>query len=163
MRKITYFLSLCLLLLMGSTTALADDYTVKKLKSIEGSELTSVDQIQDGKTYVLMFTYRGVYLQYNVLNGNWNGANTLSPDNKNSSLAVVTFHQKKVDGDENTYYTLEAADGYYFKNYSQGVSLELKQVNLQRFFKWFQVALKHKVEQEMVKPFSSLSQKMGQT
>lgn len=126
MRKITYFLSLCLLLLMGSTTALADDYTVKKLKSIEGSELTSVDQIQDGKTYVLMFTYRGVYLQYNVLNGNWNGANTLSPDNKNSSLAVVTFHQKKVDGDENTYYTLEAADGYYFKNYSQGGQLGIE-------------------------------------
>lgn len=126
MRKITYFLSLCLLLLMGSTTALADDYTVKKLKSIEGPELTSVDQIQNGKTYVLMFTYRGVYLQYDVLNGNWNGANTLSPDNKNSSLAVVTFHQKKVDGDENTYYTLEAADGYYFKNYSQGGQLGIE-------------------------------------
>lgn len=126
MRKITYFLSLCLLLLMGSTTALADDYTVKKLKSIEGSELTSVDQIQNGQTYVLMFTYRGVYLQYNVLNGNWSGVNTLSPDDKNSSLAVVTFHQKKVDGDENTYYTLEAANGYYFKNYSQSGQLGIE-------------------------------------
>ena len=126
MRKITYFLSLCLLLLMGSTTALADDYTVKKLKAIDESELKSVDQIQDGKTYVLMFTHRGVYLQYNVLNGNWNGANTLSPDNKNSSLAVVTFRQKKVDGDENTYYTLEAANGYYFKNYSQSGQLGIE-------------------------------------
>ena len=126
MRKITYFLSLCLLLIMGSTTALADDYTVKKLKSIDGSELTSVDQIKDGQTYVLMFTYRGVYLQYNVLNGNWNGANTLSPDNKNSSLAVVTFHQKKVDGDENTYYTLEAANGYYFKSYNQSDKLGIE-------------------------------------
>ena len=126
MRKITYFLSLCLLLLMGSTTALADDYTVKKLKSIDGSELTSVDQIKDGQTYVLLFTYRGVYLQYNVLNGNWNGANTLSPDNKNSSLAVVTFYQKKVDGDENTYYTLEAANDYYFKNYTQSGQLGIE-------------------------------------
>ena len=126
MRKITYFLSLCLLLLMGSTTALADDYTVKKIKSIDGSELTSVDQIKDGQTYVLLFTYRGVYLQYNVLNGNWNGANTLSPDNKNSSLAVVTFHQKKVDGDENTYYTLEAANDYYFKNYTQSGQLGIE-------------------------------------
>ena len=126
MRKITYFLSLCLLLLMGSTTALADDYTVKKLKSIDESELKSVDQIQDGQKYVLMFTYRGVYLQYNVLNGNWNGANALSPDNKNSSLAVVTFHQKKVDGDENTYYTLEAANGYYFKNYTQSGQLGIE-------------------------------------
>ena len=126
MRKITYFLSLCLLLLMGSTTALADDYTVRKLKSIDESELKSVDQIQNGQTYVLMFTYRGVYLQYNVLNGNWNGANTLSPDNKNSSLAVVTFHQKKVDGDENTYYTLEAANGYYFKSYNQSDKLGIE-------------------------------------
>lgn len=126
MRKITYFLSLCLLLLMGSTTALADDYTVKKLKSIEGSELTSVDQIQDGKTYVLMFTYRGVYLQYNALNGNWNGINTLSPDDNNSSLAVITFHQQTVEGDENTYYTLEAANGYYFKNYSQSGQLGIE-------------------------------------
>ena len=126
MRKITYFLSLCLLLLMGSTTALADDYTVKKLKSIDESELKSVDHIQDGQTYVLMFTYRGVYLQYNALNGNWNGINTLSPDDNNSSLAVVTFHQKKVDGDENTYYTLEAANGYYFKNYSQSGQLGIE-------------------------------------
>lgn len=126
MRKITYFLSLCLLLIMGSTTALADDYTVKKLKSIEGSELKSVDQIQDGQTYVLMFTYRGVYLQYNVLNGNWSGVNTLSPDDNNSSLAVVTFHQKKVDGDENTYYTLEAANGYYFKSYNQSDKLGIE-------------------------------------
>ncbi len=126
MRKITYFLSLCLLLLMGSTTALADDYTVKKLKSIGESELTSVDQIQDGQKYVLMFTYRGVYLQYNVLNGNWSGVNTLSPDDKNSSLAVVTFHQKKVDGDENTYYTLEAANGYYFKSYNQSDKLGIE-------------------------------------
>ena len=126
MRKITYFLSLCLLLLMGSTTALADDYTVKKLKSIDESELKSVDQIQDGQKYVLMFTYRGVYLQYNVLNGNWSGVNTLSPDDKNSSLAVVTFHQKKVDGDENTYYTLEAANGYYFKSYNQSDKLGIE-------------------------------------
>ena len=126
MRKITYFLSLCLLLIMGSTTALADDYTVKKLKSIDGSELTSVDQIQDGQTYVLMFTYRGVYLQYNASNGNWNGINTLSPNDNNSSLAVVTFHQKTVEGDENTYYTLEAANGYYFKNYSQGGQLGIE-------------------------------------
>lgn len=126
MRKITYFLSLCLLLLMGSTTALADDYTVKKLKSIDESELKSVDQIQDGQKYVLMFTYRGVYLQYNVLNGNWSGVNTLSPDDKNSSLAVITFHKKTVDGDENTYYTLEAANGYYFKNYSQSGQLGIE-------------------------------------
>lgn len=126
MRKITYFLSLCLLLLMGSTTALADDYTVKKLKSIDESELKSVDQIQDGHTYVLMFTYRGVYLQYNALNGNWNGINTLSPDDNNSSLAVITFHKKIVDGDENTYYTLEAANGYYFKNYSQSGQLGIE-------------------------------------
>lgn len=126
MRKITYFLSLCLLLLMGSTTALADDYTVKKLKSIGESELTSVDQIEDGKTYVLMFTYRGVYLQYNALNGNWNGINTLSPDDNNSSLAVITFHQQTVEGDENTYYKLEAANGYYFKNYSQSGQLGIE-------------------------------------
>lgn len=126
MRKITYFLSLCLLLLMGSTTALADDYTVKKLKSIDESELTSVDQIQDGQTYVLMFTYRGVYLQYNALNGNWNGINTLSPDDNNSSLAVITFHKKIVEGDDNTYYTLEAANGYYFKNYSQSGQLGIE-------------------------------------
>ena len=126
MRKITYFLSLCLLLLMGSTTALADDYTVKKLKSIDESELKSVDQIQNGQKYVLMFTYRGVYLQYNVLNGNWSGVNTLSPDDKNSSLAVITFHKKTVDGDENTYYTLEAANGYYFKNYSQSGQLGIE-------------------------------------
>ena len=126
MRKITYFLSLCLLLLMGSTTALADDYTVKKLKAIDESELKSVDQIQNGQKYVLMFTYRGVYLQYNVLNGNWSGVNTLSPDDKNSSLAVVTFHQKKVDGDENTYYTLEAANGYYFKSYNQSDKLGIE-------------------------------------
>lgn len=126
MRKITYFLSLCLLLLMGSTTALADDYTVKKLKSIDESELTSVDQIQDGQTYVLMFTYRGVYLQYNALNGNWNGINTLSPDDNNSSLAVITFHKKTVEGDDNTYYTLEAANGYYFKNYSQSGQLGIE-------------------------------------
>lgn len=126
MRKITYFLSLCLLLLMGSTTALADDYTVKKLKSIDESELKSVDQIQNGQKYVLMFTYRGVYLRYNVLNGNWSGVNTLSPDDNNSSLAVVTFHQKKVDGDENTYYTLEAANGYYFKSYNQSDKLGIE-------------------------------------
>lgn len=126
MRKITYFLSLCLLLLMGSTTALADDYTVKKLKSIDESELTSVDQIQDGQTCVLMFTYRGVYLQYNALNGNWNGINTLSPDDNNSSLAVITFHKKTVEGDDNTYYTLEAANGYYFKNYSQSGQLGIE-------------------------------------
>ena len=49
MRKITYFLSLCLLLIMGSTTALADDYTVKKLKSIEGSELTRLTRFRMAK------------------------------------------------------------------------------------------------------------------
>lgn len=126
MRKITYFLSLCLLLLMGSTTALADDYTVKKLKSIDESELKSVDQIQDGQKYVLMFTYRGVYLQYNVLNGNWSGVNTLPSDDNNSSLAVVTFHKTTVEGDENTYYTLEAANGYYFKNYNEQEQLGIE-------------------------------------
>ena len=126
MRKITYFLSLCLLLLMGSTTALADDYTVKKLKSIDESELKSVDQIKDGQTYVLMFTYRGVYLQYNVLNGAWNGVNALPSDVNNSSLAVVTFHKKTVEGNENTYYTLEAANGYYFKGYNQGNQLGIE-------------------------------------
>ena len=126
MRKITSILSLFLLLIMGSTTALADDYTVKKLKTINDTELQSVDHIQDGQTYVLMFTYRGVYLQYNVLNGNWNGVNTLSSDVNNSSLAVVTFHKKTVEGDENAYYTLEAANGYYFKSYSEGENVGIE-------------------------------------
>ena len=43
------------------------------------------------------------------------------------------------------------------------ISLELKQVNLQRFSKWFQVVPQLKLEQEMAKHISSLSQKMGQT
>ena len=46
------------------------------------------------------------------------------------------------------------------------VSLELKQVNLQRFSKWFQVAQKMPLQQQKmgkVNQFSSLSQKMGQT
>ena len=48
------------------TTALADDYTVKKLKSIGESELTSVDQIQDGQTYVLLSTYNNRYLKFDM-------------------------------------------------------------------------------------------------
>ena len=114
MRKITYFLSLCLLLLMGSTTALADDYTVKKLKSIGESELTSVDQIQDGQTYVLLSTYNNRYLKFDMATKMLVGVSNLDVNDNNASLSVVTFHKQAVDGDENVYYTLEMPGGYYF-------------------------------------------------
>lgn len=114
MRKITYFLSLCLLLLMGSTTALADDYTVKKLKSIGESELTSVDQIQDGQTYVLLSTYNNRYLKFDMATKMLGGVPNLDVNDNNASLSVVTFHKQAVEGDENVYYTLEMPGGYYF-------------------------------------------------
>ena len=114
MRKITYFLSLCLLLLMGSTTALADDYTVKKLKSIGKSELTSVDQIQDGQTYVLLSTYNNRYLKFDMATKKLVGVSNLDVNDNNASLSVVTFHKKKVEGDENVYYTLEMPTGYFY-------------------------------------------------
>lgn len=114
MRKITYFLSLCLLLLMGSTTALADDYTVKKLKSIGESELTSVDQIQDGQTYVLLSTYNNKYLKFDMATKMLGGVPNLDVNDNNASLSVVTFHKQAVEGDENVYYTLEMPGGYYF-------------------------------------------------
>lgn len=114
MRKITYFLSLCLLLLMGSTTALADDYTVKKLKSIGESELTSVDQIQDGKTYVLLSTYNNKYLKFDMATKMLVGVPNLDVNDNNASLSVVTFRKQAVEGDENVYYTLEMPGGYYF-------------------------------------------------
>lgn len=114
MRKITYFLSLCLLLLMGSTTALADDYTVKKLKSIGESELTSVDQIQDGKTYVLLSTYNNKYLKFDMATKKLVGVSNLDVNDNNASLSVVTFHKKKVEGDDNVYYTLEMPTGYFY-------------------------------------------------
>ena len=114
MRKITYFLSLCLLLIMGSTTALADDYTVKKLKSIDESELTSVDLIQDGQTYVLLSTYNNRYLKFDMATKMLVGVSNLDVNDNNASLSVVTFHKKKVEGDENVYYTLEMPTGYYF-------------------------------------------------
>lgn len=114
MRKITYFLSLCLLLLMGSTTALADDYTVKKLKSIGESELTSVDQIQDGQTYVLLSTYNNRYLKFDMATKKLVGVSNLDVNDNNASLSVVTFHKKKVEGDENVYYTLEMPTGYFY-------------------------------------------------
>ena len=114
MRKITYFLSLCLLLLMGSTTALADDYTVKKIKSIGESELTSVDQIQDGQTYVLLSTYNNRYLKFDMATKMLVGVSNLDVNDNNASLSVVTFHKQKVEGDENVYYTLEMPTGYYF-------------------------------------------------
>lgn len=114
MRKITYFLSLCLLLLMGSTTALADDYTVKKLKSIGESELISVDQIQDGKTYVLLSTYNNKYLKFDMATKMLVGVPNLDVNDNNASLSVVTFRKQAVEGDENVYYTLEMPGGYYF-------------------------------------------------
>lgn len=114
MRKITYFLSLCLLLLMGSTTALADDYTVKKLKSIGESELTSVDQIKDGQTYVLLSTYNNRYLNFDMATKMLVGVSNLDLNDNNASLSVVTFHKRTVEGDDNVYYTLEMPTGYYF-------------------------------------------------
>lgn len=114
MRKITYFLSLCLLLLMGSTTALADDYTVKKLKSIDESELTSVDQIKDGQTYVLLSTYNNRYLKFDMATKMLVGVPNLDVNDNNASLSVVTFHKKTVEDDANVYYTLEMPTGYYF-------------------------------------------------
>ena len=114
MRKITYFLSLCLLLLMGSTTALADDYTVKKIKSIGESELTSVDQIQDGQTYVLLSTYNNRYLKFDMATKMLVGVPNLDVNDNNASLSVVTFHKRTVEGDDNVYYTLEMPTGYYF-------------------------------------------------
>lgn len=114
MRKITYFLSLCLLLLMGSTTALADDYTVKKLKSIGETELTSVNDIRDGQTYVLLSTYNNRYLKFDMATKMLVGVPNLDVNDNNASLSVVTFHKKKVEGDENVYYTLEMPTGYYF-------------------------------------------------
>lgn len=112
MRKITYFLSLCLLLLMGSTTALADDYTVKKLKSIGESELTSVDDIQNGQTFVLLSTYNNRYLKFDMATKMLVGVSNLDVNDNNASLSVVTFHKQMVEG--NVYYTLEMPTGYYF-------------------------------------------------
>ena len=112
MRKITYFLSLCLLLLMGSTTALADDYTVKKIKSIGESELTSVNDIQDGQTYVLLSTYNNRYLKFDMATKMLVGVSNLDVNDNNASLSVVTFHKQTVEGD--VYYTLEMPTGYYF-------------------------------------------------
>lgn len=127
MRKITYFLSLCLLLLMGSTTALADDYTVKKLKSIGESELTSVNQIQDGQTYVLLSTYNNRYLKFDMATKMLIGVSNLDVNDKNASLSVVTFHRKTVEGDNNVYYSLEMPTGYYFPVLNQyGFSLVKK-------------------------------------
>lgn len=114
MRKITYFLSLCLLLLMGSTTALADDYTVKKLKSIGESELTSVDDIQDGQTFVLLSTYNNKYLTFDMATKMLVGVPNLDVNDNNASLSVVTFHKQTFEGDDNVYYTLEMPTGYYF-------------------------------------------------
>lgn len=99
---------------MGSTTALADDYTVKKLKSIGESELTSVDDIQDGQTYVLLSTYNNRYLKFDMATKMLVGVSNLDVNDNNASLSVVTFHKKKVEGDENVYYTLEMPTGYYF-------------------------------------------------
>lgn len=129
MRKITYFLSLCLLLIMGSTTALADDYTVKKLKSIEGSELTSVDQIQDGQTYVLLSTYNNRYLKFDMATKKLVGVSNLDVNDNNASLSVVTFHKKMVDGDDNVYYTLEMPTGYYFPKFINQSGFSLVQAN----------------------------------
>ena len=129
MRKITYFLSLCLLLLMGSTTALADDYTVKKLKSIEGSELTSVDQIQDGQTYVLLSTYNNRYLKFDMATKKLVGVSNLDVNDNNASLSVVTFHKKKVEGDDNVYYTLEMPTGYYCPEFINQSGFSLVQAN----------------------------------
>ena len=129
MRKITYFLSSCLLLLMGSTTALADDYTVKKLKSIEGSELTSVDQIEDGQTYVLLSTYNNRYLKFDMATKKLVGVSNLDVNDNNASLSVVTFHKKKVEGDDNVYYTLEMPTGYYCPEFINQSGFSLVQAN----------------------------------
>lgn len=129
MRKITYFLSLCLLLLMGSTTALADDYTVKKLKSIGESELISVDQIQDGQTYVLLSTYNNRYLKFDMATKMLEGVSNLDVNDNNASLSVVTFHKKTVDGDDNVYYTLEMPTGYYFPKFINKSGFSLVQAN----------------------------------
>lgn len=129
MRKITYFLSLCLLLIMGSTTALADDYTVKKLKSIGESELTSVDQIQDGQTYVLLSTYNNRYLKFDMATKKLVGVSNLDVNDNNASLSVVTFHKKTVDGDDNVYYTLEMPTGYYFPKFINQSGFSLVQAN----------------------------------
>lgn len=99
---------------MGSTTALADDYTVKKIKSIGESELTSVDQIKDGQTYVLLSTYNNRYLNFDMATKMLVGVPNLDVNDNNASLSVVTFHKKKVEGDENVYYTLEMPTEYYF-------------------------------------------------
>ena len=114
MRKITYFLSLCLLLLMGSTTASADDYTVKKLKSIGESELTSVDDIRDDQTFVLLSTYNNRYLKFDMATKKLVGVSNLDLNDNNASLSVVTFHKQTFEGDDNVYYTLEMPTGYYF-------------------------------------------------
>ena len=129
MRKITYFLSLCLLLLMGSTTALADDYTVKKLKSIGESELTSVDDIQDGQTYVLLSTYNNRYLKFDMATKKLVGVSNLDVNDNNASLSVVTFHKTTVDGDDKVYYTLEMPGGYYFPEFINQSGFSLVQAN----------------------------------
>ena len=127
MRKITYFLSLCLLLLMGSTTALADDYTVKKLKSIGESELTSVDDIQDGQTFVLLSTYNNRYLKFDMATKMLVGVSNLDVNDNNASLSVVTFHKQMVEG--NVYYTLEMPTGYYFPKFINQSGFSLVQAN----------------------------------
>lgn len=129
MRKITYFLSLCLLLLMGSTTALADDYTVKKLKSIGESELTSVDDIRDGQTFVLLSTYNNKYLKFDMATKKLVGVSNLDVNDNNASLSVVTFHKQTVEGDENVYYTLEMPGGYYFPKFINQSGFSLVQAN----------------------------------
>ena len=129
MRKITYFLSLCLLLLMGSTTALADDYTVKKLKSIGETELTSVDDIQDGQTFVLLSTYNNRYLKFDMATKKLVGVSNLDLNDNNASLSVVTFHKQMVEGDENVYYTLEMPGGYYFPKFINQSGFSLVQAN----------------------------------
>ncbi len=129
MRKITYFLSLCLLLLIGSTTALADDYTVKKLKSIGESELTSVNDIQDGQTYVLLSTYNNKYLKFDMATKKLVGVSNLDLNDNNASLSVVTFHKTTVDGDDKVYYTLEMPGGYYFPEFINQSGFSLVQAN----------------------------------
>lgn len=99
---------------MGSTTALADDYTVKKLKSIGESELTSVDDIQDGQTFVLLSTYNNKYLKFDMATKMLVGVPNLDVNDNNASLSVVTFHKQTFEGDDNVYYTLEMPTGYYF-------------------------------------------------
>lgn len=99
---------------MGSTTALADDYTVKKLKSIDESELTLVDQIRDGQTYVLLSTYNKRYLKFDMATKKLVAVSNLDVNDNNASLSVVTFHRKMVEGDDNVYYTLEMPTGYFY-------------------------------------------------